>query len=368
MTTTEPKTQLFKTSTQKTKQKTHQVHFLQRKVFKWKPEEDKQLLELIALYGKKNWKKISEIMKTRNSIQCLHRWSKILQPGLTKGPWNVEEDKKLIDWVAKQGPMKWSMCSEYIPGRSGKQCRERWFNNLDPNVVKGNWTTIEDYKIFKLFQNKGSQWSKIASHFKGRTENSIKNRFYCTLRKIASKYSKTDTSNANLDELLTYFQIALKEKEMEMKKEMNMNINSDVDINEDKEMDYCSNVNNNNNNKYQESVTNIQSDSDTTISTKFININNNSIHNVNNHLYNNNECLNMNIEEKSLENNIFTIINNNNYFDYCNNNNYLSSVMNLYIKSYNNFVNYINQQIFVIQYYNQLLYTLLQNNYPNFFV
>jgi hypothetical protein len=154
---------------------------------------------------------------------------------------------------------------------------------------------------------------------------------------------------------------------MEMKKEMNININSDVDINEDKEMDYCSNVNNNNN-KYQESVTNIQSDSDTTISTKFININNNSIHNVNNHLYNNNECLNMNIEEKSLEDNIFTIINNNNYFDYCNNNNYLSSVMNLYIKSYNNFVNYINQQIFVIQYYNQLLYTLLQNNYPNFFV
>jgi len=38
-----------------------------------------------------------------------------------------------------------------IKGRSGKQCRERWFNNLNPNVKKGNWTAEEDQIIFQQY-------------------------------------------------------------------------------------------------------------------------------------------------------------------------------------------------------------------------
>lgn len=190
-----------------------------RKSLKWSTDEDNKLIELVQLYGNKNWKKIAEQMKTRNPVQCLHRWSKILQPGLVKGPWTVEEDRKLLQWVKTQGAMKWSMCSELIPGRSGKQCRERWYNNLNPDVIKGNWTAKEDYMIFKLFSIQGSKWSKIAEHFKGRTENSIKNRFYSTLRRISSKYNNNTHQGGNLDSLLEYFPIALKEKEGEYNKE-----------------------------------------------------------------------------------------------------------------------------------------------------
>jgi myb proto-oncogene protein len=44
--------------------------------------------------------------------------------------------------VIKYGLKKWTiiaskMESEYkLEGRSGKQCRERWHNHLDPNVNK----------------------------------------------------------------------------------------------------------------------------------------------------------------------------------------------------------------------------------------
>lgn len=190
-----------------------------RRSLKWSSDEDNKLIELVQQYGNKNWKKISEQMKTRNPVQCLHRWSKILQPGLVKGPWTVEEDRKLLEWVKTQGAMKWSMCSELIPGRSGKQCRERWYNNLNPDVIKGNWTAKEDYMIFKLFSLQGSKWSKIAEHFKGRTENSIKNRFYSTLRRISSKYNNNTHTGGNLDSLLEYFPIAFKEKEDEYNKE-----------------------------------------------------------------------------------------------------------------------------------------------------
>ena len=127
--------------------------------------------------------KISEALGSRTPIQCLHRWTKILQPGLVKGPWTIEEDRKLTEWVKKEGPIKWSQCAEFIKGRNGKQCRERWFNSLNPEVKKGNWTVEEDFKIFFLYKKFGGKWTKIVSFIEGRTENSIKNRFYSRLQK-----------------------------------------------------------------------------------------------------------------------------------------------------------------------------------------
>jgi hypothetical protein len=43
----------------------------------------------------------------------------------------------LIEWVEKEGPKRWSAAADVIPGRSGKQIRERWYNNLSPEVKKG---------------------------------------------------------------------------------------------------------------------------------------------------------------------------------------------------------------------------------------
>ena len=162
----------------------------EKRTGRWSPEEDELLKKIVPFYGEKQWRKISQHMKGRSAIQCLHRWTKILKPGLVKGPWTTEEDEKLYQWVSKEGPTKWSQCSQIIVGRSGKQCRERWFNNLNPVVKKGNWTIEEDDLIFKLYMQYGSSWSKIAKHLKGRTENSIKNRFYSTIRKIAADRKK----------------------------------------------------------------------------------------------------------------------------------------------------------------------------------
>lgn len=159
---------------------------------KWTEEEDILLQQIVPLYNERHWRKISQHMKGRSAIQCLHRWTKILKPGLVKGPWSIDEDNKLVTWVQEKGPIKWAQCAHLIPGRSGKQCRERWFNNLNPNVKKGDWTPEEDDLIFKLYVNYGSSWSKIAQHFKDRTENSIKNRFYSTIRKLYSDQKKLE--------------------------------------------------------------------------------------------------------------------------------------------------------------------------------
>lgn len=40
--------------------------------------------------GPKNWKKIAEWVQGRTDVQCLHRWQKVLNPSLIKGPWTKE--------------------------------------------------------------------------------------------------------------------------------------------------------------------------------------------------------------------------------------------------------------------------------------
>ena len=79
-----------------------------------------------------------------------------------------------------------------IEGRNGKQCRERWFNTLNPKVVKGNWNIEEDFLIFFFYNCLGGKWTTISSNLNGRTENSIKNRFYSTLRKKVIEIIKYD--------------------------------------------------------------------------------------------------------------------------------------------------------------------------------
>ena len=60
---------------------------------------------------------------------------------MLKRPWTSDEDSKLFELVGKYGPKKWSFIAAHIPGRVGKQCRERWQNHLNPQVARRTKTT-----------------------------------------------------------------------------------------------------------------------------------------------------------------------------------------------------------------------------------
>jgi hypothetical protein len=52
--------------------------------------QDEALRRAVMLNGAKNWKKIAEAVPGRTDVQCLHRWQKVLNPDLVKGPWTKE--------------------------------------------------------------------------------------------------------------------------------------------------------------------------------------------------------------------------------------------------------------------------------------
>lgn len=57
-------------------------------------------------------------------------------------------------------------------------------NILDPAIRVGDWSNEEQEQIFALMQEHLTSWSTICKQLRGRTENSIKNYFYSTVRRI----------------------------------------------------------------------------------------------------------------------------------------------------------------------------------------
>ena len=104
----------------------------------------------------------------------------ILKPSKTQGTtnrqrWSSAEDNKLVELVRSnskslESSIGWSEISAYLPGRSEVQCRARWKNHLQPDLVKGPWTKEEDALVIDLVNKHGPRkWAFIAKHLKGKS-------------------------------------------------------------------------------------------------------------------------------------------------------------------------------------------------------
>lgn len=113
-----------------------------------------------------------------------------------KGRWAEREDKQLIALVA-EGHQNWSKIASLMPGRTSKQCRERWINYLDPTLKHAPFSEEEDAILLSLQSEHGNKWSLIAKSLPGRTENAAKQRFYILIKQIQKNNGLGMESSSN---------------------------------------------------------------------------------------------------------------------------------------------------------------------------
>jgi transcriptional activator Myb len=122
----------------------------------WSEADDEALRRAVKMW-KKDWANIaSAVGRSSDDVQL--RWKTVLHPRLSRGPWTPEvrhgrrrglsaraahmlcrgltsaqpspfllsqEDAEVIRLVGVYGAQKWSVIADHLPGRVGKQCRER---------------------------------------------------------------------------------------------------------------------------------------------------------------------------------------------------------------------------------------------------
>lgn len=154
-------------------------------VFSWSKEDDIRLTEIMKKYkNPRDWEPIAkEHGLGKSAKECHERWIRYLKPGVRKGQWTDQEDAIVIEAVttsSEQPFTRWSDLAQRLPGRVGKQIRDRWVNHLNPNINHLPFSREDDLLLWEGHKKLGKRWVEISTKFfnSSRSENHIKNRWY----------------------------------------------------------------------------------------------------------------------------------------------------------------------------------------------
>nr|WRO64732.1 MYB transcription factor protein [Rosa persica] len=102
---------------------------------------------------KVNWQRLASMYVPGHSgEECEARWLNWEDPLINHEPWTVDEDKRILKLVQKQGVNDWidiAPVSLVLKGinRTPFQCLARYQRSLNAFILKGDWSKEEDVKL-----------------------------------------------------------------------------------------------------------------------------------------------------------------------------------------------------------------------------
>jgi myb proto-oncogene protein len=178
----------------------------------WIDDEDIKLKDAVQTHGGKDWATIATLVPGRTRKQCCNRWKDVLDPSIAStagrtGKWTAVEDSKLKHVVQKHGDKDWVTISALVPGRTRKQCWQRWEIALNPSIDRANertgkWTAVENSKLKHAVQTHGDKdWAAISALVPCRTKNQCWKRWHNGLdpsidraNRLTGKWSEDEDS------------------------------------------------------------------------------------------------------------------------------------------------------------------------------
>lgn len=153
---------------------------------KWTAKEDSKLKSAVEMHGDENWEAanrckgknwviVSALVPGRTRKQCRDRWKYLVETSINRaagrtGKWTMYEDDKLKDLVQTHGSKNnWDAIAALVSGRSRSQCMHRWQSGLRTSIDRmtnrtGKWTKVEDAMLVcAVEKHDDKNWEAIAS-------------------------------------------------------------------------------------------------------------------------------------------------------------------------------------------------------------
>ncbi|KAH0840116.1 hypothetical protein J3R83DRAFT_1092 [Lanmaoa asiatica] len=149
-------------------------HATSRKLHQWTLEADERLLKSIRMYGHNNWYLVARcVSEDATPSQCSHRFQRTLDKSIKHTIWTPEEDARLSAAVAAYGS-SWVDVAANVPRRHNDQCRDRWTEQLNPNVNRSQWSEEEDRVLLDYVRDHKNAWKEASERLRnGRTETMV---------------------------------------------------------------------------------------------------------------------------------------------------------------------------------------------------
>ena len=91
----------------------------------------------------------------------------------------TQEDEKLKQLVGEYGIPQWTQVAKELNkllsiNRKPKQCRERFLNYLDPQIIDNQWSAEDIQRLFDAQIVLGSDWQELWKLFPGKSKTPLK--------------------------------------------------------------------------------------------------------------------------------------------------------------------------------------------------